>query len=95
MPMHAVHKDSSTTTKWRIVFDASAKSLPGILLNDQLLIGPMVHDPLIDVLLRFRWYRLAMTTDISKIYLAVLLPESQCDFHRFVWQKNDHDTLTL
>ena len=53
-PMHVVHKDSTTTTKIRAVFDASAKSSSGISLNDILLVSPTVHPPLVDVLLRFR-----------------------------------------
>ena len=53
LPMHAVYKASSTTTKVRAVFDASAKSSTGVSLNDTLLVGPTVHPPLIDVLLRF------------------------------------------
>ena len=55
MPMHPVRKDSSTTTKLRALFDASAKSESGSSLNDQLLVGPTVHTctSLIDVLLRF------------------------------------------
>lgn len=53
LPMHAVRKDSSTTTKIRVVFDASAKTSSGSSLNDTLLVGPTVHSSLIDVLLRF------------------------------------------
>jgi hypothetical protein len=53
LPIHAVYKQSSTTTKVRAVFDASAKSSTGTSLNDILLVGPTVHTPLIDVLLRF------------------------------------------
>lgn len=49
MPMHAVRKDSSSTTKLRVVFDALAKSSTGISLNDTLLVGHTVHSPLIDV----------------------------------------------
>ena len=45
LPMHAVCKGTSTTSKLRVVFDASAKSSMDVLLNDQLLVGPMVHAP--------------------------------------------------
>ena len=51
LPMHAVRKEEGTTTKLRVVFDASAKSSTGISLNESLLVGPTVHPPLIDVLL--------------------------------------------
>ena len=93
LPMHAVCKDTSTTTKLRVVFDASAKSSTGVSLNDQLLVGPTVHAPLIDVLIRFRRYQVAITTDVSKMYRAVLLPKTQRDLHRFVWRRNGRDEL--
>ena len=82
--MHAIRKESSTTTKIRAVFDASAKSSTGISLNDTLLVGPTIHPPLIDVLLRFRLHRVALTADVSRMYRAVMLTESDRDFHRFV-----------
>ena len=86
LPMHVVYKDSSTTTKVRAVFDASAKSASGVSLNDTLLVGPTVHPPLIDVLLRFRMHHVALTTDVSKMYRAVELVFSDRDYHRFVWR---------
>ena len=86
LPMHAVSKNTSTTTQLRIVFDASARTSTGASLNDQLLVGPTMHAPLLDVLLRFRLYKVALTTDVSKMYRAVLLPDSQRDLHRFVWR---------
>ena len=59
-------------------------------LNDTLLVGPTVHSSLIDVLLRFRFYRVAITTDVSRMYRAVELTPSDRDLHRFVW-RNDPD----
>ena len=76
IPMHAVRKDSSTTTKLRVVFDASAKSDSGSSLNDQFLVGPTVHASLlIDVLLRFRRHKVTMTTDVGKMYRAILFSQ--------------------
>ena len=85
--MHVVLKESSTTTKVRAVFDASAKSSSGVSLNDTLLVGPTVHSSLVDVLLRFRHHRYALTTDVSKMYRAIKLTPSDRDYHRFVWRK--------
>ena len=93
LPMHAVRKESSFTTKIRAVFDASAKSSTGVSLNDTLLVGPTIHPPLIDVLLRFRLHRVALTTDVSRMYRAVMLHESDRDLHRFVWRRNPDEPL--
>ena len=88
LPMHAVYKESSTTTKIRAVFDASAKSSTGVSLNDTLLVGPTIHPPLVDVLLRFRLYPVALTADISKMYRAIELTDDDKDLHRFVWRSH-------
>lgn len=40
IPHHAVVKESSTTTKVRVVFDALSKSSNGVALNEIMLIGP-------------------------------------------------------
>lgn len=93
LPLHVVYKASSTTTKVRAVFDGSAKSSTGTSLNDQLLVGPTVHSSLIDVLLRFRSKRIAITTDISKMYRAIELADCDRDLHRFVWRSNKCDTI--
>ena len=86
LPIHAVYKQSSTTTKIRAVFDASAKSSTGVSLNDLLMVGPTIHPSLIDVLLRFRMRRVALAADVSKMYRNVELAEDDKDLHRFVWR---------
>lgn len=88
LPMHTVYKATSTTTKVRAVFDASAKSSTGVSLNDTILIGPTVHPPLTDVLLLFRSYFVTLTAVISKMYRAVELICADWDLHRFVWRSD-------
>ena len=83
LPMHAVRKDSSTTTKIRA----------GVSLNDILMVGPTVHTSLIEALIRFRMHCIALVADISKMYRSVELPPSDRDLHRFIWRNNPDDTL--
>lgn len=93
LPIHVVRKETSSTTKVRAVFDASAKSSSGLSLNETFIVGPTVHPPLIDVLLRFRLHRVALTTDVSKMYRAVGLVNSDKDLHRFVWRSDPGEPL--
>ena len=93
MPMYAVRKEHSITTKIRAVFDASAKTSTGTSLNDTLLVGLTVHSSLIDVLLRFRLNRIALTTDVSKMYRAVELAIPDRDLHQFVWRSHPDQPL--
>lgn len=79
--MHAVKTESNTTTKLRAVFDVSAISSTGLSLNDILLVGPTVHSTLVGVLLHFRQHHIALTTDISHMYHAVVLTEADRDLH--------------
>ena len=77
LSMHAVCKEHNTSTKNRVVFDSSAKFSSGISLNDTLLVGPTVHFPLLDVLIRFRF-----------IALTSLVTSAKCrDLHEFVWSR--------
>lgn len=89
MPHHAVLKESSDTTKIRIVFDASAKTTTDTSLNDVLMVGPMIQDTLFTHLIRFRTYEYAITADIEKMYLQVLVREDERKYQRVVWRKND------
>ena len=93
LPMHVVRKSSSTTTKVRAVFDASAKTSSGVSLNDTLLVGPTVHSSLVDVLLRFRQHRVALVADVSRMYRAIALTDADKDLHRFVWRSSPSDSL--
>lgn len=52
LPHHLVVKESSSTTKVRTVFDASAKTTNGRSLNDILYVGPTIQPDLFDLLIK-------------------------------------------
>ena len=86
LPMHSVVKQSSTSTKLRVVFDGSAFSSTGVSLNNLLQVGPTLHPPLADILMRFRTYPVALSADIAKMYREVELLPTDRDLHRFIWR---------
>ncbi|XP_039309650.1 uncharacterized protein LOC120358684 [Solenopsis invicta] len=88
MPHHAVVKETSTTTKIRIVFDASAKISEGISLNSLLITGPTIQDKLFMHLIRFRTYNYVLTADIEKMYCQVQLHENDRCYQRILWRVN-------
>lgn len=94
LPMHGVIKESSTSTKLRVVFDASAKTSNHSSLNDTLHTGPTLHPTLDTILLRFRMHSVALSADISKMYRAVHLDPEDRDLHRFIWREQPTDPLS-
>ena len=84
LPTHGVSKDSSTTTKLRVVYDASAKTSTGASLNDQLLPGPSFYPLLTNVLIHFRSKPVGLSADISKMFREIELHPEERDFHRFL-----------
>ncbi|XP_055622539.1 uncharacterized protein LOC129766108 [Toxorhynchites rutilus septentrionalis] len=86
LPHHAVMKPESTTTKMRVVFDASCRSKSGLSLNDVLLSGPTIQDTLVTIVLRFRFHNYVVSADIEKMYRQVLVHESDQPFQRILWR---------
>jgi hypothetical protein len=93
MPHRPVVRESSTTTKIRPVFDASAKAGNGLSMNDCLETGPSLNPNLVEVLIRFRRWLVALTSDISKAFLQIALKKEDKDVHRFLWKSNDRTRI--
>ena len=93
LPMHAVFKHSSTSTKIRVVFDGSATTTSGSSLNQMLMVGPTLQPTLSNLLLKFRTYPVALNADISKMYREVLLAPEDKDLHRFVWRATPDEPI--
>lgn len=93
IPHHAVIKPTSTTTRVRVVFDASCKTDTKVSLNDALKVGPVLQDDLFSILLRFRSFRVAMTADVTKMYRQVLVDCRDTPFQRILWRENPNSPL--
>ena len=88
LPHFPVIRQDRATTKVRIVFDAAAKE-NGKCLNDAVRAGPKLQRELIDVLTRFRRAPIALSGDISEMFLQVGLSEEDQRYHRFLWRNLD------
>ena len=93
LPMHGVYKESSSSTKLRIVFDGSASTTNGSSLNQLLHGGPTIQATLTDTLIKFRSYPIALNADVGKMFREIKLSEQDKDLHRFVWRKNPSESL--
>ena len=89
LPHQAVVRKEATTTKVRIVYDASSKATKtGTSLNDCLHVGPSLNPLLFDILLRFRESRVVLVGDIEKAFLNVGVDR---DCLRFLWLEDPPD----
>lgn len=93
MPHHSVVRAESTTTKTRVVFDASCKTDSGTSLNDILVKGPVIQDELICIISRFRTHKYAMSADIEKMYRQILISEENRSLQTILWRSQPSDKL--
>ena len=84
LPHHAVIRCDKETTKLRVIYDASARS-GGPSLNDCLYTGPKFNQKILDILLRFRSYRVALTADIEKAFLMISVAKEDRNALQFLW----------
>ena len=88
-PVHMVTKISSTTTKYRPVFDASASTTSGASFNDTLLTGPTLYPLLSTLIHKFRLHQVVFSGDISKMFRCIHLSPAERDYHRFLLRGED------
>lgn len=92
-PHHAVIKDSSTSTKLRVVFDGSAKTTTGISINDAQYTGVEIQNDLFSIVLRFRHHTFVLSADIVKMYRQIYVTPSQRPLQRVLYRKNFLDPV--
>ncbi|XP_043654518.1 uncharacterized protein LOC122620904 isoform X3 [Drosophila teissieri] len=91
LPHHAVFKPESTTTKVRVVFNASSPSSNGNSLNDILHPGPVLQSDLTLQILKLRTFQFVFNADITKMYRQIPLNPAHTAFQRILFRDDRGD----
>jgi len=94
LPHHGVIKESSLTTKLRVVFNGSSKTSSGISLNDILFTGPKLQTDLFDVLIWFRQFNYVFMADMEKMYRQIRVHPDDGKFQRILWEDDQENIQT-
>ncbi|XP_055910722.1 uncharacterized protein LOC129945089 [Eupeodes corollae] len=95
LPHHGVCKESSSTTKLRVVFDGSSKPPFSKALNEELLPGPILQNDLSSVILQWRAFFVVFTSDIEKMFRKILIHPEETKFQQIIWRDDPAKPLQL
>ncbi|XP_008185047.1 uncharacterized protein LOC103309978 [Acyrthosiphon pisum] len=95
IPHQAVERSGSTTTKMRIVFDASMKTTSGMSLNDHLHCGQKLQQDLPGIVLRFRLHPVVFTTDIKQMFRQINVTETHRPYQRLLYRFSSNEDIQV
>ncbi|XP_072941856.1 uncharacterized protein [Epargyreus clarus] len=93
LPHHCVRREDSTTTKFRVVFNASAITSSSMSLNDLMFRGPNLQHDLQDIIIAWRQYKYAYTADLEKMFRQIWLHPSDQNLQKIIWRDSPLDHL--
>lgn len=100
IPHHSVIRESSTTSRLRVVFNASSTTSNGTSLNDHLLAGKKLQSEITSVILQWRRHKFVYSADIAKMYRQIHVDARDLDYQRILWKSSseehrDYQLLTV
>ncbi|XP_055527372.1 uncharacterized protein LOC129719987 [Wyeomyia smithii] len=93
LPHHPVVKEESTTTKLRVVFDASCRTSTGISVNEALLVGPVIQQDLRSIVLRCRMRQIMLVSDVEKMFRQIRINPADAPLQSILWQFREEDEV--
>ncbi|XP_045769775.1 uncharacterized protein LOC123870493 [Maniola jurtina] len=93
IPHHGVMRETSCTTKLRVVFNASSPTTSGVSLNDLQMVGPTVQDDLLSILLRFRTHKIVLAADVEKMYRQIVVHPEDRNLQLIVWRRSSSEPI--
>ena len=89
IPHKVVLRENAETTKMHIAYDASAQESPSAAsLNECLEVGPQLQNQLWSVMIRNRFYPVAIAGDLKQAFLQIWVRGADRDALRFHWLKD-------
>ena len=89
---HAVFKPGSTSTPLRIVTNTSLKNRnAGLSPNECMMEGPNALSSLLEVIIGFRMYEVALVYDMTKAYQSIGTGQVEKHVRRIVWRWGEID----
>nr|XP_049695197.1 uncharacterized protein LOC126054293 [Helicoverpa armigera] len=89
IPHHCVVRPESTTTRLRVVFDASSRAKNNYSFNNIAHVGPKLQIDIVDLVTKFRLYKIVFTAEFSpvcKMHRQILIrPQERCCQH-ILWR---------
>jgi len=93
IPHHCVLRPDSSTTKLRVVFNASSRTSAGCSLNESMYTGPKLQPDIQIVLLRARLWKYVFMTDIKQMYRQIVVRPADRDYLRIFWRFSKNTTV--
>ncbi|GBN03972.1 hypothetical protein AVEN_20938-1 [Araneus ventricosus] len=90
MPNHGVFKPDSTSTKLRVVFNASSPTTAGKSLNDVLLSGE-INEDVFNIMLRIGKHQIVLIADIRQMFRQILFDPPQRVVLRILWKAKEEE----
>ncbi|XP_045778202.1 uncharacterized protein LOC123876110 [Maniola jurtina] len=97
IPHHAVYRPDKTSSRTRIVLDASCKTVSddklNRSLNDILYTGPNLQANIFDLLINLRLFSIALSADIEKMYFQIKLAPDDHRYQRILYRFDTSDRI--
>ncbi|GFV73427.1 uncharacterized protein TNCV_3389431 [Trichonephila clavipes] len=93
MPHHGILRPEKSTTKLRVVFNATNSTNNGLSLNCIQYNGGLAQNDLFTIMIKFREHPYAFTAVVKMMYRMILIYESQQPLLRILWKESPEDPV--
>lgn len=80
------HHGVVTSSKFRVVINASCKTSTGVALNECQLVGAKLQRDLANLLMKFRSWECALSVDIIKMFRQIGVTKIHRKFQKILWR---------